>query len=313
MSRSAWPIVLLGLLASCRPAPAAPPVTPAGSSSAELELRMTALEGRLAMLERLMPSQGAGADTGDALPADSVARVGRVEARLDKVVGFLRQAVRPELDTSQMYAIPVEANDPVVGAADAPVTMIEAFEFLCPYCNLLEPTIERLQRDFPKTLRVVTKYMVIHGPPAVPSGLAACAAGRQGKYAPFKAAVWGAIWPSEDGSADRSEAEPEALERRASKLGLDLKRYRADVADGGPCEAWMASTAQILETFGVSGTPTVIVNGRVIDSRDYDTLKAAIDAEVKKVRASGVADGRYYREVVMARGQRAAVMVSPFE
>jgi protein-disulfide isomerase len=299
---------LAALAAGCRPPPPAQPA-PGSTASVELELRMTALEGRLAMLERLF---GGGAGAAAPLPADSAERVARVEARLDKVVGFLKQAVRPEVDTSQLYAMPIDPRDPSLGPADAPVTIIEAYEFLCPYCSMLEPTLDRLRAEYPKTLRVVSKYMVIHGAPAIPSGLGACAAQRQGRWERYKTATWSAIWPT-DGDVDRSQAEASAVEQHARVAGMDLERFKADVAPGGPCEQWLADSADVLEKFGTSGTPTVLINGRLADPRDYAGLKAAIEVEVARVKASGVAPGRYYDEVVMARGRREAVMITPFE
>ncbi len=309
MVRRAWPMMILALVASCRPAPAAPPERPA---STEMEVRMAGLEGRLLLLEQLLAGRDAPATDGPPLPADSAQRVTRVEQRVEKVIGFLKQAVRPELDTSQVYAVPIDALDPVIGPSDAAVTLVEVSEFLCPYCNMLEPTLDQLRVAYPRTLRVVSKYLVIHGEPAVAAGLAGCAAGRQGKYEAFKASLWPAIWPGV-GSPDRGEAEPLALEARARSVGLDLKRYRADVATGGPCEGWLATGAQALETFGVSGTPTIIINGRVIDQRDRAGLEAAIDAELARVKASGVPAGRYYRDVVLAKGRTEAVMISPFD
>ena len=295
--------MILALTTSCRPAPPAAP----SLAASEVELRMTALEGRLALLEQLLAGREApagGPVSTTPLATDDAARVTRVEQRLAKITGFLKQAVRPELDTSQLYALPLDPLDPATGPLDAPVTLVEVFEFLCPYCSVVEPTLVRLQGEYPKTLRVVSKYMVIHGPPAVPSGVAACAAGRQGKYGPFKAALWGAIWPSADANVDRAEAEPAALERQARTVGLDLKRFRADIADDGPCATWLTDSGAMLERFGVGGTPTVYINGRVIDDRDYAGLKAAIDAELGRVSASGVPAARYYRDVVLAAAGR---------
>ncbi|HVV88426.1 MAG TPA: thioredoxin domain-containing protein [Kofleriaceae bacterium] len=309
MKRSA--LLLVGLLAACKSASPAPAQGPAAPPSAELEVKVAALEQRVDLLEKLLGGQAPGGEQ-STLPGDSGARLARVEQRLDKVVGFLKQAVRPEVDTSLMYALPIDPSDPVIGPADAPVTVVEAFEFLCPYCHMLQPTIDRLRAEYPKNVRVVSKYLVIHGPPAVPAGLAGCAAGRQGKYEAYQKAVWPAIWASDDGP-DRDQADADAIEARAKGIGLDLKKYKADIADGGPCEQWMATNADVLERFGVTGTPTVFINGRVMDSRDYDDLKTAVEAELQAVKTSGVAPGRYYQDVVMARGKSEAVLISPFD
>ena len=305
--RSPLVLVALGALAACRPAPAE---RPQALHSSDLELQVAALEQRLSMLEKLLGAREAAASSGEPLPADSIERVARLEQRLDKVIGFLRQAVRPEVDTTQVYAIPVDPLDPTMGPADAPITLIEAYEFLCPYCSMMQPTIDKLRAAYPTTLRVVSKYLVIHGPPALPAGLAACAAGRQGKYDAMSARLWPAIWPTPN-APDRSQAEEAAVEQQAVAIGLDLKRYRADVA--GPCTRWIEDSAAVLDRFGVSGTPTVIINGRYIEERDYAGLKAAIDAELSRVRTSGVPAARYYRDVILAKGKPAAVMISPFD
>ena len=92
-----------------------------------------------------------------------------------------------------------------------------------------------------------------------------------------------------------------------------MKKYGADVAASGPCQSWMSSSSDVLERFGTSGTPTVMINGRLVDDRDYAGLKAAIDAELARVKSSGVAPGRYYEDVILARGRTEAVMISPFE
>ena len=116
-----------------------------------------------------------------AASGDVEARLARVEKKLDKITGFLKQAVRPELDTKPTYAVPVDPLDPIIGPKDAKVTIVEAYEFLCPYCNMIAPTMEKIVEAYPNDVRVVPKYLVIHGPPALPSGLAMCAAGKQGK------------------------------------------------------------------------------------------------------------------------------------
>ena len=77
--------------------------------------------------------RGPGASMGAPASGDVEARLARLEKKLDKIAGFLKQAVPPELDKTQTYAVPIEPNDPVIGAKDAKVTIIEAYEFLCPY------------------------------------------------------------------------------------------------------------------------------------------------------------------------------------
>lgn len=315
MMRTATLSLVLAL-AACRQPTA--PAEPAPVANADTEVRLAAIEGRLDLLERALagrPEEGgstAATGSSEPLPADDAARLARLEARFDKLMGFMRQAVRPELDTSKTYAIPVDPRDPVLGPAGAPVTIVEVFEFLCPYCSMMEPTLASLRAKYPDKVRVVSKYLVIHGEPAIPSGLGACAAGRQGKAEAYWRESWAAIWPS-SGQPDRDAADETAVEERARKLGLDLARYRKDVAEAGPCQQWLEDTASFAERFGVSGTPTLFVNGRMVEARSLTELADEVDAELSKVAASKVPPARYYQDVILARGEKAAVMVSPLE
>lgn len=241
--------------------------------------------------------------------APSDERIARLERRLDKLIAYLEDVVPPTLDDTVTYAIPVDPLDPVLGPATAPVTLVEAYELLCPYCAQVAPTIDELRRRYPADVRVVSKYYVIHGEAAVPAGKASCAAARQGKYAPMKQAMWGAIWP-EDGAPDREQATAAAIDALAQKVGLDMDRFRADVA--GPCATWLEATQAVLGQFGAPGTPAFYLNGRYVQAKTVDDLVALVDAELARVRGSKVAPARYYADVVMATGKPRAVMVSPF-
>src|SRR5678815_5300081 len=94
-------------------------------------------------------------------------RLARVERRLDKVMATLDQALGPpEPEPGAMYAGPINEHDPIEGPRDAKVTIVEGYEFLCPYCYLVNPLVEKIRAKYPDDVRVVSKYLVIHGAPA---------------------------------------------------------------------------------------------------------------------------------------------------
>ena len=255
--------------------------------------------------------QGGGAS--GAASGDTDARLARLEKKLDKITGFLKQAVRPELDTKPTYAVPVDPLDPVIGPKDAKVTIVEAYEFLCPYCNMIAPTMEKLVQDYPNDVRVVSKYLVIHGPPALPSGLAMCAAGKQGKAKEMQKALWGSIWTSPQ-QADRDKATAENVTALAGTIGVDAGKLKADM--DGECQAWLTRSSQTLEKFGTTGTPSFYVNGRFAGGQDYAAFKKMVDEEIKKADAAiagGVKQGDYYDKVVVGKGEPQAKMISPFD
>ncbi len=91
-----------------------------------------------------------GGSSGGGGNADS--RLARVERRLDKVIAVLEQTLPPDgPDRTTTYSVPVSASDPIEGPADAKVTIIEAFEFLCPYCYMINPTIQEDRRGVPQS------------------------------------------------------------------------------------------------------------------------------------------------------------------
>src|SRR3954471_20979224 len=160
-------------------------------------------------------------------PDDRLARVGR---KLDKVAAALAQALEPaEPDPAATYAVPINEQDPIEGPADAKVTIVEAYEFLCPYCFMVNPAIEQVRAKYPKDVRVVSKYLVIHGPPAATAGTYACAAAKQGKFTEMKAALWNALWKTENGRPQAHPEEVANLDATAATLGLDRQRLAGDL------------------------------------------------------------------------------------
>ena len=291
---------IAALLASCRPAAA--PTDPA---------RLSQIEERLERLELALTQAVTGAD---AKPATPEARLIRVEHRLDRLLAFLKQAVRPELDTSVTYAIPIDPSDPVLGPRDAKVTIVEAYEFLCPYCAMIAPTLEQLRARYPKDVRVVSKYFVIHGAPAEPAGRAACAAAKQGpaKYAALEKALWAAIWPEAGKPPAKERATEAEIEKLAKAAGLDVARFRAD-AGGADCRGWLTRSGDVLQRFGAGGTPSFYINGRSVSAGGLEDLAAVVDAEIDRVDASGTPAARYYEDVVLRTGAAEARMISPFD
>src|SRR5687767_7188332 len=92
-----------------------------------------------------------------------------------------QRARPPEPDRAKTYAVPVD-NDPFDGPADAKVTLVKAYDYACPYCEKVRPTMAALHEKYGKDLRVVYKQLVVHPRNAMAAALAFCAASRQGKH-----------------------------------------------------------------------------------------------------------------------------------
>jgi protein-disulfide isomerase len=160
---------------------------------------------------------------------------------------------------AQTPALVITEHDHVEGEAAAAVTLVEYGDFECPYSRAALKTIQALQREFGRDLRVVFRHFPLADkhPHAVQAAEAAEAAAAQGKFWPMYATLFANQW----------ELEYADLMDYARQLGLDrakfgealaahryLDRIRGDVATG--------------REHGVTGTPTFFVNGRRQDGDD---------------------------------------------
>jgi len=236
-------------------------------------------------------------------------RLARVERRLDKVISLLEQNLPPEPpDAATTFSVPISPSDPVEGPADAKVTIVEAFEFLCPYCYLVSPTVNKLLEKYPKDVRVVSKYLVIHGDKAVLAAQVGCAAHKQGKYTQVKNALWNGLFKLE-GEGPKAQTENlnlDAMKKLAADAGADPARLDADLEG---CQGWIQDSARALAPLGVNSTPSFFINGRFLQSLDFDQFDAMIKeslAKADKAIADGVPQADYYKREIVGKGVKRA-------
>jgi len=82
------------------------------------------------------------------------------------------------------HTIEVAADDPSIGPASAPVTLIEFSDFQCPFCQRVAPTLKQVKQKYGDKVRVVWKdfpLTQIH-PQAFKASEAAHCAAEQGKF-----------------------------------------------------------------------------------------------------------------------------------
>ena len=203
---------------------------------------------------------------------------------------------RREPDPAAVYAVPV-AGSPTSGPANAKVTMVMAGEFGCPFCRRAWDTVDELRKKYGNDLRVVYRSFVVHPKIAMYPAEAACAANRQGKWRRLADLLWTKAF-------DTREFEKSHIDDLAKEAGLDMKRYRADVA--GICPGEVQHDQQELLQLGVDATPSFFINGRYFAGaqpiEDFSTL---IDEEMAKAKAAiagGVPADKYYQQEILGKG-----------
>jgi len=151
----------------------------------------------------------------------------------------------------------------------AKVTLVEYGDFECPFCARAEPVVKQLLERYPRELRLIFRHNPRNQdhPHAHLAAEAAEAAADQGMF-----------WEMHDLLfEDQSRLEEEDLVGDAEELGLDVKRFRANLRSKAH-----HSRVHHDELTGVKSrvisTPAFFINGRRFnDKPDLPTLSAAID------------------------------------
>jgi protein-disulfide isomerase len=212
-----------------------------------------------------------------------------------------REATTPAPDA--MFAIDV-TGDPFDGPADAPVTLVKAYDFACPYCQIASEPLRQLVKDYNGKLRVVYKNFVVHPQVATPAHLAGCAAQEQQKYMPFKEAFWEKGYAAYRDTRDQSKMGEDNILAIAQGVGLNMDKFKADMK-GEKCKKLLDADMAELSKFGTNATPSFYINGQPYQNGiELGAFKSVIDQKLKEVESSGVAGKDYYQKVVMAKGEK---------
>ncbi|MBI1211616.1 MAG: thioredoxin domain-containing protein [Alphaproteobacteria bacterium] len=165
--------------------------------------------------------------------------------------------------------------DPIIaGNPDGDVTMVEFFDYHCPYCKKVRDELVKLLNDDGK-IRLVLKEFPILTPESEVAARAAIAAHAQGKYWPFHLALLG--------SDDLSDA---AIFSIAKQVGLDVDRLKRDMLDP-KVQKRLERNMKLADAMEVKATPTFII-GTEPASGAYpvEKLKELVAAARKKQQAS---------------------------
>jgi protein-disulfide isomerase len=170
------------------------------------------------------------------------------------------------LVTSLKNELVDDPNAPVRGNPSGDVTLVEFFDYRCPYCRQVEPFLQALIKN-DHGLRVVVKELPILGPASVYAARVALAAYKQGKYEQFHDAVM----------LKRSNFDEATLLKLAEEAGLALDRLKTDM-NSPEVDAEIKRTTEIAKALRLSGTPAFIVGAEFIPgATDLETLQALVD------------------------------------
>jgi protein-disulfide isomerase len=153
------------------------------------------------------------------------------------VAGALGEAVPPRragpaLDLAPPVVVPITADDPVRGPADAPVTVVAYMDFECPHSADAAAALERLRARHGGRFWEMHDWLFAH-----------------------------------QATLDRA-----SIEAALETLGIDRTRFTRDFEDAAVTDRAILAAEADGKALGFTGTPTLVVNGQVVPGLVDDDL-----------------------------------------
>jgi protein-disulfide isomerase len=157
--------------------------------------------------------------------------------------------------------------DPVAGNPQGDVTIVEFFDYRCPYCKRVSDSLAQLLKDDPN-LRLVYKEFPILGPESVTAARIALAAQKQGKYANVHEAFM----------AHKGSFEEADLLELAAEVGADKARLQSDMLDPA-IQGQLEANGSLAGTLSITGTPGFLFGKHLVPGAiSLDDMKKLVTA-----------------------------------
>lgn len=168
-------------------------------------------------------------------------------------------------------------DQPSLGDDNAAVTIVAFTDYQCPSCASMHPALERVVKENAGKVRLVTRdFPLSQHAEAFKAAEAAEAAREQGKYWEYIAVLM----------RNQSSLGVEKLKSFATELGLDRSRFDTALDSGKFAEMVQRDVEDGMK-LGLTGTPSLFINGRRVTAKTYEDLKASVDAALKSSNSAG--------------------------
>ncbi|HEX4027351.1 MAG TPA: DsbA family protein [Rhizomicrobium sp.] len=143
----------------------------------------------------------------------------------------------------------------VTGPSDAKASLVEFYDYDCPFCRASLPAVKKFYDAHKSDTRfsfIEFPIADLHGPSALLAARASLAARRQpGHYMDFHFMLLG----------EEGQVTDQMVYADAAKAGMDVDKLKADMADPA-IEKTLTSSIALAHKVGVDGTPTFVLNGK---------------------------------------------------
>jgi len=170
----------------------------------------------------------------------------------------------------------IHDDSPTLGPKDAPVTIVEFLDPECESCKAFYPIMKEVLKTYEGRVRFVVRYMSFHRSSAV-AVAATEAGGLQGKYWEMQ----GHLFATAEEWGHKETPIKSLFVNYARDLGLDVERFETDLED----PKWAAKIQRDMadgSKFGVKATPTIFVNGALLEELSQSALENSIEKALKR-------------------------------
>jgi protein-disulfide isomerase len=180
-------------------------------------------------------------------------------------------------DVLSKDAVLRDADNPVLGNPQGDITIVEYFDYQCPYCKKISPVLDQVVNE-DKKVRLVLKDWPILGDPSGYAARLVLATKYQNKYEAAHRALIGKVGRLTEAMIDET----------LMQAGVDVAKAKADLAaNKAAIDALLKRNNEQAEAFGFRGTPAFVVGTfRVPGGLTAEQFKMAI-ADARKAAKSG--------------------------
>jgi len=189
-----------------------------------------------------------------------------LQAAEDKVKADSRDKASAAL-VSRKHDLYEDPASPVGGNPNGDVSLVEFFDYRCPYCKQVEPALERLLTEDQK-LRFIYKEYPVLGADSRMAARAALASRKQGKYEATHRALM----------ALKGQIDEATVMKTAASVGVDVERLKQDMKAPDIDKALEANN-DLADALDIRGTPGFVIGNEIVPGAiRIDEMKVLIEA-----------------------------------
>ena len=183
-------------------------------------------------------------------------------------------ALQERTQSERWQAIRSDPRDFSIGPADAPIVIVEFFDYRCGYCHAALEWVTDLTRTR-RDVRIVLKELPILSAQSMEASRAAIASMSQGRYWAFHQALM----------SERSDLTSERIDALARRSGIDVARMRRAMETPEIMELIQTNHGHALDLVPNPATPLFMINGEIVSGCNRPLLEQRLREATQDVRA----------------------------